>query len=68
MVMMPRARAIRLSSRTGKSCPDWLVMWQKCSTLVRGVIALVRRSSRSFCVVGTGKSIRVSLILSRRTR
>jgi hypothetical protein len=26
IVMMPRARAQRLSSRTGKSCPDWFVM------------------------------------------
>ena len=40
MVMMPRERAQRLSSRTGKSWPDWFVMWQKCSTLVRGVTAL----------------------------
>ena len=33
MVMMPRARAVG-RCRTGKSWPDWFVMWQKCITLV----------------------------------
>ena len=68
MVMMLRARAMSASWRTGKSCPDWLVMWQKCITLVCGVIARVSRPIRSSPLVGAGKSTLVSLILSRRTR
>ena len=66
--MMPRERQRSLSCRTGKSWPDWFVMWQKCITFVCGTIARARRPNRSSPLVGTGKSMRVSLILSRRTR
>ena len=53
---------------TGKIWPVRLVMWQKCSTLVRGLIAPSSRAYRSSPVVGTGKLIFVTVILSRRAR
>ena len=53
---------------TGKICPVKLVMWQKCSTLVRGVMAPSSNPYRFSPVVGTGKLIFLIVSLSRRAR
>ena len=69
IVRMLRCRASRLSSRTGKSCPVMFVMWQKCSTFVRGGQRALKTSNQIVgTVVGTGNCTRVTAIRSRTAR